>query len=75
MKQGGRIRLNLALTPAVKERLADLQGRIEADTMTEVIRRALAVYERILELDEEGFALEITDRDGKVIDRLRVWPS
>jgi hypothetical protein len=47
-----KFRLNLDLSPRVKEQLHDLQQRSDASSLVEVIRRALAVYDLVL--DHEG---------------------
>ena len=52
-----RERLNLAISPSTRERLQDLQQRTDAATMSEVIRRALAIYDDLLGVT--------TTQDGK----------
>ena len=42
-----KYRFNLELTPAAKRQLDDLQKRSNAASTTEVIRRALAVYDAL----------------------------
>jgi hypothetical protein len=42
-------RFNLELTPRAKEHLEDLKKRTDAASLTEVIRRALAVYDALQE--------------------------
>ena len=59
-----RIRINLAVSPAVKERIVRLQEISEAETLTEVVRRALAGYERLLEIQKSGGRILLEDRDG-----------
>ena len=43
-----KIRLNLAIPISVRDRLERLQALSEAESLTEVIRRALAVYDFLL---------------------------
>jgi len=43
-----RIRLNLAITPAVHDRLQRLRELSESETITEVVRRAMSVYDFVL---------------------------
>ncbi|MCP3933950.1 MAG: hypothetical protein GY708_01110 [Actinomycetia bacterium] len=74
-ESAGRIRLNLAITPDVKARLEDLQHRTSADSMTEVIRRSLAVYERLVELDEQGSQLKLEGPDGEDLGKLWIVPA
>jgi hypothetical protein len=45
---GSKVRLSLELPERVRERLDELQHTAEADSITEVIRRALAVYDTIV---------------------------
>jgi hypothetical protein len=40
-------RLTIDLTEPARERLEQLRTTTEADTLTEVVRKALAVYERL----------------------------
>ncbi len=49
-----RIRLSLTVTPAVRDRLERIQNNCEAESITEVIRRALAVYEDLLSVRRNG---------------------
>lgn len=46
-----RVRLNLDVPISTRERIDKIQALSEADTMTEVIRKALIVYEYLLETD------------------------
>lgn len=71
VEPGSRIRLNLAVSSDVKARLEALQECTSADSMTEVIRRALAVYERLVELDAEGYKLRVIDANGD--DQGKLW--
>ena len=48
MTRKDKVRLNLEVSPTVRDRLEYLQKESEAESMTEVIRRALAVYELLL---------------------------
>ncbi len=45
-----KVRLNLELSPAVRERLDALQITTDADSLSEVIRHSLAVYEKLWEV-------------------------
>ena len=42
-----KYRFNLELTKGAKDQLEDLQRRTEAASLTEVIRKALAVYDAL----------------------------
>ena len=48
-------RLNLELSQSVRERLERLRDETEADSLTEVIRRALAVYDLLWEQRKKGW--------------------
>ena len=56
-----RVRLNLEVTERVRERLHKIKALIEADSITEVIRRALFVYEFVLKTRGR---LVIRSKDG-----------
>jgi hypothetical protein len=43
-----RVRLNLELSERVRDRLELVRVMSEADTLTEVIRRSLVIYEALL---------------------------
>jgi hypothetical protein len=62
---GPKTRLNLEMTPAVRARLEDLRGRTQADSLAEVVRRALAVYDLVLETRASGGDLIIRSGDGR----------
>ena len=49
-----KTRLNLEVSKSVRERMERLRDETEADSLTEVIRRALAVYELLWEQRKEG---------------------
>jgi Ribbon-helix-helix protein, copG family len=59
-----RIRLNLAVSAQVKERLDRLQRTSDAASITEVIRRALAVYEDLLNVRKGGAKVVVEHRGG-----------
>ena len=60
-----RKRLSLDLTPQVKLRIENLRDITEAETITEVIRRALASYELLCEAQASGKSIFIRDVDGE----------
>ncbi len=60
-----RIRLNLAITPQVKRRIERLQKADDGASITEVLRRALAVYEELVAIREEGSRLVIETSSGE----------
>src|SRR5262245_57595881 len=60
-----KVRLNLDLPERVRERLERLQVLSEADSLTEVIKRALSVYDALLtSTREEGGKLILRKEDG-----------
>lgn len=47
-----KIRVNLDMHPDVKEQVEALKERLNADSMGEVIRRAVAVYQILLDAND-----------------------
>lgn len=62
-KDEARTRLNLELPATVRERLETLRIETEADSLGEVIRRSLALYEMLWEQQKQG--VKIIARDDK----------
>lgn len=61
-----KVRLNLEIPKRVRDRLERVQGMSEADSLTEVIRRALIVYDALLTtVHEDGGKIIIRYPDGK----------
>lgn len=58
-----KTRLAVDVPPAVKERLERLRVQTEADSMSEVVRRALAVYELLV--NEGGRYPSLMFADGE----------
>ncbi len=50
-----KTRLNLEVSKSVRERMERLKDETEADSLTEVIRRALAVYELLWDQRKDGW--------------------
>lgn len=59
-----KVRLNLEVPERVRARIEALQSMTESDSMTEVIRRALALYDVVVEARSNGQTLLIRDADG-----------
>ena len=59
-----KTRLNLEITLAVRDRLERLREDTEADSLTEVIRRALAVYEMLWQNNAQGSQTILRQPDG-----------
>lgn len=68
MRKKEKVRLNLELTPLVKERLERLVVKSEADSMSEAIRRALAIYEIIIERHLEKEMIICRSEDGTELE-------
>lgn len=60
-----RVRLSLDITPRVREQLTDLEKKTEAGSITEVVRRALALYDLVVEHQGEGGKLIFKHTDGE----------
>lgn len=58
-------RLSLEMSEVVRQNLEDLRDRTQADSMTEVIRRALAVYELLWDEKTKGAKLVLRAPDGE----------
>lgn len=63
-KRSDSTRLNLDILPAVKDQIVIVQKRLGAATMTEVIRRALALIDLASEHRAEGGKLIFRHADG-----------
>ena len=61
----GRIRLSLAISEAVKDRLDRLQEETGSETTTEVVRDALSLYDELLEVQAKGGRLVIRPKRGE----------
>ena len=48
VREVAKIRINLDMPLAVKDRITDIRDQTNADSMGEVIRRAVTVYDLIL---------------------------
>lgn len=62
-------RLSLEMTKTAKERIVSLITRTDATSMTEVIRRALSVYDVIVKHIAEGGTI-ILKKDGNPDEKL-----
>ncbi len=63
-KKRNKVRLNLDMAPSVKERLERLRDKTHADSMSEVIRRALALYELIILEAARGSTIIVKSKNG-----------
>jgi hypothetical protein len=62
----GKYRFNLELTEAAKVQLEALQKRTDAASITEVIRKALAVYDALQEHTAKDWDLVLRHKSKKV---------
>lgn len=58
-----RTRLSLEVSASVRTQLETVQARTEAGSITEVIRRALALYDFVTQIQKDG-KLIIRHKDG-----------
>ena len=63
-KAGAKVPLRMDVSAATKQRLADLRDRTDAESMTAVFRRSLALYEFLTERLAQGDIIVCRDADG-----------
>lgn len=66
-----RVRLNLEFPPQIYEQMLAVQQRSNAASLTEVLRRSLALYDLITEHVGEGGEIELVGADGTK-EKLRI---
>ncbi len=64
MRNRSKVRLNLEVSEAVRDRLDGLKDRSGAESLTEVIRRALAVYDHLVLHSQAGGSVVLINSDG-----------
>jgi hypothetical protein len=62
-----KVRLHVELPARLRERLAELRALTEADSVTEVVRRALAVYDVLVTRRERGFLRSADGTEREVL--------
>ena len=68
-----RIRMTMAVSPKVDARIERLKDLSESESRTEVIRRALKLYEDLLAVHEDGGRVLLEAEDGtRTVVRL-IW--
>lgn len=67
-----KVRTNLDFHPDIKAKIEELRDRTHADGMGEVVRRAIALYETVLDTQESGGTLLIKPKVGLVREVLVV---
>jgi len=63
--RGTKTRLNLEMSEEVRRKLESLREKTDADSLSEVIRRALAVYDFLWSEREKGTRLVARGADNK----------
>jgi hypothetical protein len=56
--------MNLDIPEGVKILVQDMQARINADSMSEVIRRAIILMANVVDLQDTGGHLLLQDKNG-----------
>lgn len=59
-----RVRLNLDFPETVRDRLERLRQDSEADSLKEVVRKAIALYERAIQTSNKGGQIILREEDG-----------
>ncbi len=72
LKRDESVRINLEVSPLVRERIERLKEKTEAESLTEVIRRALAVYETLLSISEDGRTVIVRGPGGDEADLILI---
>ncbi len=57
-------RIHLVVSPKTKERLTTMQERLDCQSMTEVLRRAIELLDVVTESQDRGDKLVIERADG-----------
>jgi len=66
-----RVRLNLEFPPQIYDQMQEVQRRSHAASLTEVLRRALALYDLVTEHTVDGGDIVLVDSEGKQ-EKLRI---
>ena len=64
-RRGVKTRLNLELSEEVRQRLESLREKTDADSLAEVVRKALVVYDFLWSEREKGTKLLVRGADNK----------
>lgn len=65
MSQGRSPRVHIALPPSVHERLKEAQAETGADTLTDVVRDAVATYIALVREHKQSGEVIVRSADGK----------
>jgi len=67
----GKIRLNLEFAPQIYDQMQEVQLRSHAASLTEVLRRSLALYDLVTEHIVDGGEIVLVDSKG-TSEKLRI---
>ena len=70
-KNQEKVRLNLELSETVRDQLEELKTKSDATSVTEVIRRSLALYDLYVDHVLQGGAIILRDSKGEE-ERLKI---
>ena len=59
-----RVRMSLDIAAGLRESLERLQVLLGAESLTEVIRRSVLAFEKLLNAERRGAAIVIREKDG-----------
>lgn len=59
-----KVRLNLDMSTTTRDRLDDLRDRLNADSRSELLRRALAIYGMLIANEIDGGTVVVHRVDG-----------
>ena len=59
-----KLRMNVDVHPEVKAQIQDIQERTRADSMSEVLRRAVQLYDVLLQAQEANGTIVINPKQG-----------
>lgn len=65
------VRLNLEVSPEIKAKLEELRDRSGATTNVETFRKALSLFDQVVDHVQAGGRLVLVDKDGKE-ERIRL---
>ena len=71
-EEGRRTRLSFNVTPRVREQLERLQVESGAESLTEVLRKALATYDALNDVRRDGGKVVLEYQDGRETLSLKV---
>ena len=60
-----KVRLNLEFAPQIYDQMQEVQQRSHAASLTEVLRRSLALYDLVTEHIVDGGDIVLVNRNGK----------